>query len=55
MAIGDHDPRIAADVAERLVMRAGNDVTAIATHQSQLSASSRGGVRRRLVPGLRVA
>nr|GMD68134.1 hypothetical protein DVH24_016637 [Ipomoea batatas] len=51
VAIHDHDAGVAADVAERLVVGAGDYVAAVAAHQPQLPPSA-GGERRRLIPGL---
>lgn len=51
VAVDDDDARVAADVAESLVVGAGDDVAAVAAHEAQL-------LRRRWrvgIPGVGVA
>lgn len=45
MAVYDDDSGVAADVAQRLVVRAGDDVAAVAAHEAEP-----GGGGERLVP-----
>lgn len=50
MAVDDHDTGVAADVAERLVVWARDDVAAVAAHEAELGVSG-----KRFVPGVGVA
>lgn len=38
VAVGDDDAGVTADVAEGLVVRAGDDVAAVAAHEAELGA-----------------
>lgn len=54
VAVDNDHPCVSADVAERLIVWAWNDVTAIAAHEAELGGSCGGG-RERLIPGVGVA